>query len=192
MLALVEGEVLGGAQREARRQQSLRARVAGEVEEQRRALQRAALLEAAPEVLGAVVGHADAGEDDDEVFAVSTAKARMAGDLDGQPVVWQAAAREQRQLLAAHQAVHQVQRADAGLDEVARQCARHRVQRQPFDCDLAMHRDRRPAVDDLAHAVEDPAENAWPVGRRRALRRESEPRCLRATGRRSPRALRSS
>ena len=55
MLALDEGEVLGGGEREARRQQPLRGRVAREVQEQRRALERAALLEAAAEELRAVV-----------------------------------------------------------------------------------------------------------------------------------------
>jgi hypothetical protein len=128
VLAFAEGEVLGRAQRVARRQQPLRARVAREVEEERGALERAVALEAAPEVLGALERHADAGEDDREVLGIARAAA-LAGDLDREAVVRQAAAREERQLLAAHEAVHQVERRDAGLDEVARHLARDRVHR---------------------------------------------------------------
>ena len=69
MLAFDEGEVFGRGEREARRQQPLRRRIAREIQEQRGALERAALLEAAAEELRAVVGHADAGEHDGEIAA---------------------------------------------------------------------------------------------------------------------------
>src|SRR5664279_1230507 len=51
VLAELERQVLGGTEREARRQQPLRARVAGQVEEERGALEGTALLETAPEIL---------------------------------------------------------------------------------------------------------------------------------------------
>ena len=52
------------------------------------------------------------------------AQPRILRDLARQLIVRHAAGGEQRQLLAAHQAVHQVDGRDAGLDEVARQIAR--------------------------------------------------------------------
>ena len=163
MLALDEGEILGGGQREPRCEQPLRRRVAGEIQEQRRALECAALLEALAKELGAVVRDADAGEHDREVVACASLRTltqpRVAGDLDGETVVRQSAAGEYRQLLAAHQAVHQVERGDTGLDEVARSRARDRVDGQAFDAAHLARGDRRAAVDHLSDTVEHAAED---------------------------------
>ena len=159
VLALLEREVLGGGQREARRQQALCRRVAGEIEEQRRALQRAGLFERAAEVFGGRVGHADAGEHDGEVRRLGSAQARVGGDLDRNAVVRQAAAREDRQLLAPHQRVHQVHRRHAGFDEGARCRPRDGVQRHAVDAQPLLHGERRAAVDDDADAIEYPAED---------------------------------
>ena len=48
----------------------------------------------------------------------------------------------------------------AGLDEVTRHRPRDRIDRQPVDRIASARRDRRAAVDDLAHAVEHAAEDA--------------------------------
>ena len=177
VLAAMEREVLGRGQREARRQQPLRRRIAREVQEQRGALERAALLEAAPEIFGAVVRHADAGEHDREVAALRAAQPRVRGDVDGKPVVRQAAAGEQRQLLPAHEAVHEVERGDAGLDEVARHRARHRIDRQAVDAQALARGDRRPAVDHLADAVEHAAQHRRRDAERQRLAEEAHDRC---------------
>ncbi len=164
MLAADEREVLGSGQRETRCQEPLRRRIAREIEEQRGPLERARALEARAEELRAVVRHADSREHDGEVFSFPgrrrAAQARVGRDLDREPVVRQSAAGEQRQLLPAHEAVHQVQGRDAGLDEIARTRACNRIDRQPVDGVGLACRDRRPAVDHLSDAVEDAAENA--------------------------------
>ena len=134
MPSFLEREVLGRRQRVARRQQALHARFVGEVQEHGRVTERAARFHREPELVGRVVRHADAGKDDGEAFlALGAAQARPLRDLRGQPVVRQAARREERQLLSAHQAVHHVDGRDAGLDEIARQRAPGRIDREAFD-----------------------------------------------------------
>ena len=137
MLALDEGEVLRGSQCETRSQQPLRRRVAGEVQEQRGAFERAALFETLAKEFRAVVGHTDAGEHDGEVVAGATvrslAQAGVAGDLDG----------------------------DAGFDEVARTGARDRIDGQALDAVRLPCGDGRAAIDHLPDAVEHAAEDRW-------------------------------
>ncbi len=74
----------------------------------------------------------------------------------------QAAAGEQRQLLAAHEAVHQVDGRDARLDEIARQGAPGRIDGHAVDAQAAHRRYRRLAVDRAAHAVEDATQHVRP------------------------------
>ena len=137
VLAFDEREVLGRGQREARRQQALRRRVAGEIEEQRGALQRAALLQAAAEEFGAVVGHADAGEDDREIAALCLRRRcrsrawpaiSTASRSCGSPPPEKSGSFCPRTRLFIRSSV-----VIAGLDEVARHRPRDRIDRQAVD-----------------------------------------------------------
>ena len=71
--------------------------------------------------VGVGVRHADRGEDDGERLV---AGARLRRDLGGELEVRQAADREDRQLLAAHERGEPVDRGDAGEDRVARRVPR--------------------------------------------------------------------
>ena len=169
MAPLDEREVLGRRERVTRREQALHAGLVGEVEEQHRVAERAARLHRAAELLGGVVGHAHAGEHHGELLALAAAQARALRDLGREPVVRQAARGEERQLLAAHQAVQQVDGRDAGLDEVARQCPPRRVDREPFDAHAGARRNGRAAVDRPADAVEDASEQVGPDAEQQRL-----------------------
>ena len=72
----------------------------------------------------------------------------------------QSRAGEQRQLLAAHQAVHQIDGRHPGLDEIARQGAHRRVDRESIDAHPANRRHRRACVGRLTDAVEGSAQHA--------------------------------
>ena len=196
MLAFDEREVLGRGQREARRQQPLRRRVAREVEEQRGALERAALLEAAAEELGAVVGHADAGEHDREVARLVAPRRRAAARGSaistasrscGSPPPENSGSFWPRTRLFIRSSV-----VIAGLDEVARHRARDRIDRQSVDRVALARGDRRPAVDHLADAVEHAAEDARREAERQRLADEAHDGVRRATGPTSTPAPRSS
>ena len=115
-VALV-GEVLGRGQRAARRDEALDGGVVGEGEEHDDVGENAAVLEGVDEEARHVVLDAHGGEDDDEGL-VGGEDLRLADDLRGEPVVRQAVAGEDGQLLAADQGVHPVDAGDAGLDEV--------------------------------------------------------------------------
>ena len=85
----------------------------------------------------------------------------------------QSAAGEQRQLLAAHETVHQVERRDARFDEVAGHRARHGVDRQAVDAQVLARRHRRAPVDHLADAVENAPENRRGDAERQRLAEET-------------------
>ena len=186
MPAFLEREVLGGSQRIAGRQQALHAGLVGQVQEHRGVAERAARLHRQAELLGGVVRHADAGEHDGETLrAARAAQACALRDLRGEPVVRQAARREQRQLLAAHEAVHDVDRADAGLDEVARQRAPRRVDREALDAHACPGGDGRAAVDRSADAVEHAPEQVRADAEQQRLRVDADARAAEAEPRRS-------
>jgi hypothetical protein len=98
--------------------------------------------------------------------------------------VRQAARREQRQLLAAHQAVQQVDGRHTGLDEVARQRAPRRVDREPLDPHSRARRDRRATVDRAPDAVEDAAEQVRAHAEQQRLRAQAHARVAEAEARR--------
>ena len=148
---LLEREVLGDGQRAARREQPLDRGVVGEVQEEDDSLERAGLLELLHEEARLAVRDAHRAEDDGELLA--GLDPRLADDLSGELVGRKARAREDRQLLAAHERVQPVDRADAGLDEVGGLLARVRVDRRAGDVEALLGDDRRPAVDRLAGAV---------------------------------------
>ena len=129
MLAAVEREVLGQRQRHARRQQSFHAGRIGERKKHHRAGQRAGVLEIADEKFRDVVLDAHRGEHDGKA-GVRLQQPRLPDDLRGNAVVRQAVAGKNRQLLAAHQRVHAVNRGNARLDEFARIAPRKRIDRQ--------------------------------------------------------------
>jgi hypothetical protein len=86
--------------------------------------------------------------------------------------------REDRQLLAAHQRVHQVDGADAGLDEVRRRRARGRVQRHAVDAPALGAGEWWAAVEDAPDAVVDPPEQSRADGEQQRLAEEAHPRTL--------------
>ena len=88
-----------------------------------------------------------------------------------QLVVRLAGDREDRNLLALHQAVEDVDHRDLGLDHVLGHDPQRRIHRRTPDLDAAIVPQPRPAVDGCAHAVENPAED---VGRERDLHRAAQ------------------
>ena len=181
MLAFDEGEVLGGGQREARRQQPLRRRVAREVEEQRGALERAALLEAAAEEFGAVVRHADAGEHDREIAALRPRRRLRSRACPAISTASRSCGRPppekigsfcpRTRLFMRSSVVTPVSMKSRGI------AARDRIDRQALDRIDRARGDRRPAVDDLAHAVEHAAEDAGRESERQRLADEAHDAC---------------
>ena len=91
-----------------------------------------------------VMGNADADEDDGESRFAGPSQPRVLRDVAGDAVVRHAAGGEQRQLLPAHQAVHQVDGGDAGFDEVPRQLARGGIDRDAVDAQALARGDRGP------------------------------------------------
>ena len=133
MTPFLGGEIFGGGQGEARRQQALRRGFTGEVQEHRGVGERAGILHSAAEGLGSVVGNANADENNGETRLARAPQSRILRDIAGDAIMRHAAGGEQRQLLPAHQAVHQVDRGDAGLYEILRQLARGRIDRDTVD-----------------------------------------------------------
>ena len=112
------------------------------------------------------------GEHDGELD-VLLQQPRLPDDLRGDAVVRQAVAGKDRQLLAAHQRVHAVNRGQAGLDEFARIAPRKRIDRQavhvaPIGGQRAARRHRRAGP---ARRKRGPASAAKPAGGN--FRRES-------------------
>ena len=107
-----------------------------------------------PNAYRGIVRDAHSDEYDRKGAGVPVAQPRIEGDLRGQAIVRQPRSGEQGQLLAAHQAVHEVDARHAGLDEIARQRARRRVDGQPVDAHALDRGDRSAAVGWTAYAVE--------------------------------------
>ena len=193
VLALDERQVLGGAQREARRQQALRARVAGQVQEQRRALERAALLEAAAEVLGAVVAARRCRRR--RSTKSSSAPGAGARGSRSPPPAGRAAGRRPRtsgsfwprtRLFIRSSVVMPVSMKSRGIARATGFIG------SPSIGMRAVRGHRRPAVDDLADAVEDAPEDARAEAEGQRLAEKAHDGARRATARRSTRAPRSS
>ncbi len=83
----------------------------------------------------------------------------LAGDLRREVVVRKAAAREDRQLLPAHERVQPVDGRDARLDEVVGEVAGRRVDRLAVDRSPDLGDDLRSVVARPAEAVEDTTEH---------------------------------
>jgi hypothetical protein len=109
-----------------------------------------------------VVRHANADEHDRKTFARLSAKTRTLRDRGRQAIVRQAGRRKQGQLLATHQAVHQVDRRDAGFNEVPGQGAPRRIDAHAVDPKAAHGWNRGVAVERTADAIEDAAEHVGP------------------------------
>ena len=122
------GQVLGGREGASRRDEPLDGGAVGEGEEHHDAGQDARALEGVDEEARDVVLDAHPDEDDGERLGVARAGGRrgrgeylrLPDDLGREPVMRQAVARENRQLLPADQGVHPVDGRDARLDEVPR------------------------------------------------------------------------
>src|SRR2546426_8398843 len=151
-------EVLGRRQRHPRRDEPFDRGVVCEVEEQDRPLEGARALEVVHEDAGVLVGDAHRREDDAE-RVLAPEDLRLSRDLQGDLVVRQARAGEQRELLTADQGVQPVDRRDAGLDELRGMIAGVRVDRGPLDLHALLRQDRRPSVRRLARSGQDAAEH---------------------------------
>ena len=126
--AALERQVLRLRQREPGRQQALDGRVAGAVEVEHAAREGVARLEAPEEVLRLPLGEAERDEDHRE--RLGARRARVGHHPRRELEAREAGAREDRQLLAAHEGVHPVDGGNAGLDEVRRLAAAHRIERR--------------------------------------------------------------
>ncbi len=156
MHALFVGEILGGGERAARRDDALDRRRIRERQEHDDAGKDARFFEGVDEEPRDVVLDAHAGEHHDELF-VGGEYLRLADDLGGEPVVRQAVPRKYRQLLAADQGVHAVDGRNARLDEVARILAGIGVDRIAVHVDELRRIHFGIAVDGLAESVEHAA-----------------------------------
>ena len=153
---LLEGEVLGDGQRAPRREQTLDRGVVGEVQEEDDSLERAGLLELLHEVARLAVGDAHRAEDDRELLA--RLDPRLADDLRRELVGRQPEPEKIGSFWPRTSVFRPSMARDAGLDEVGRLLARVRVDRRAGDVEALLGDDRRAAVDRLAGAVEDAAE----------------------------------
>jgi len=100
----IECQVLGGGQPQPGGENPLHSRVIGQVEENHCPLQSAGSLEVSQEVLSLFVGDAHGAEDNCEGLRFSKGLG-LPGDLQSKIVVRQTSAREDGQLLAAHQGI---------------------------------------------------------------------------------------
>ncbi len=163
-VALV-GEVLGGGEGEAGRDDALDGGVVGQVQKERGALHGPALLEVVAEEAGRLHVHAHGAEHDGEVLLVPVHRVlllhqrRLPGDLRRHLVVRQAGRREDRDLLPARHRVHHVDRRDPRLDHRLRVVARRRVDGLPVDVQVRLGQHLRRRVDHLARPVERPAQH---------------------------------
>ena len=130
---LLEGQIFGGGQRAARRQNTLDDGIIREIQEHHDLLQHAGFVERTAEVFGHVVLRAHCGEDDTELFFSLVADAGLPRDLHGKLVVLHAGAGENRQLLAANQRHKRVDRRDTGVDVVLRIDAGHGIDGRSVD-----------------------------------------------------------
>src|SRR2546428_4019450 len=151
-------EVLGRRQRHPGRDEPFDRGVVREVEEQDRPLQGARALEVVHEDAGVLVGDAHRREDDAERL-LAAEDLCLPCNLQGDLVVRQARAGEQRELLTADQGVQPVDRRDAGLDELGGMFAGIRVDRGPLDLHALLREDRRTSIRRFARPGEDAAEH---------------------------------
>ena len=149
----IVGQILGRGQGGAGQGEALHRRVIGEVDEHHHVAQHAGAGELVAEELRIRIGHAHRREDDREARLLIN-QLGLASDLGGEPIVRQTRAREDRQLLAAHQAVQPVDGGDAGLDELARIGACGRVDGRSADRATDVGEHRRATVARLAEPVE--------------------------------------
>jgi len=157
-----EGQVFRRREGGAGGQQAQHRRIVGAVDEQHRALGRAAGLELIDEETDLAVGHADRSEDHGErlrLLPFAPQHPRLGRDLGGQLVGRQPRPGEDGQLLPARQRVQAIDGRDAGLDELAGMGADGRVDRRAVDVQRRFRYDQRPAVNRLAGAVQHPAEH---------------------------------
>ena len=164
----VKGQVFGGGERRARGEQALDHRLVGQVEEHHHLVQHAAFLEAFLEETRVGVRGAEGGEHHHEFRGGFSQQLRLAHDLRRHPVMRQAAAGEDRQLLAAGERVHAVNGGNASLDELARIGAGGGVERFAVDVAAVTGNDRRTPVARQAGAIEHAAKE---IARDRQLER---------------------
>jgi hypothetical protein len=155
----VVGQVFGGGQGRARGEQALDHRLVGQVEEHHHLVEHAAFLEAFLEEAGVGVGGAEGGEHHHEFRGFLAQQLGLAHDLGGHPVMGQAAAGEDGQLLAPGQGVHAVDGGNAGLDELTRIGSGGRVQRLAVHVAAVGGNDWGAAIPGQAGAVEHAAED---------------------------------
>ena len=171
MQPALEGEVLGDRQRGTRREQPLHRGVVGEVQEEHGALERCSPRQTArrKKLASRWVTPIAAKTTTNSSPSVAAGHAGLRGDLRGQLGGGQAEAREDRQLLAAHERVEAVDRRDARLDELGGVIASDGVDRLPVDVTVGLGLERRPAVDRSARTVEDAPDEVDADGRPRDL-----------------------
>jgi hypothetical protein len=188
----VVGEVFRGGEGAARRHEALDRGAVGEGEEHDHAREDARALEGVDEEARHVVLDAHAREDDREGVAsadmagaagVDRARAggedpRLPHDLGREPVVGQAVAREDRQLLSSDEGVHPVDGRYPGLEEVPRVDAGRGIYRGAVHVAPVRRDDLRIAVGGPAQAVEDAAEEVSPDAKLEGAAEELEPRLV--------------
>src|SRR3990172_2401103 len=152
------GEVLRRRQGHPGGDEPLYGGVVGEVQEQDRALEGPRALEVVHEHAGLLVGDSHRGEDDPEGL-LAPEDLRLARDLEGDLVMGQPGAREQGELLPAHEGIEPVNRRDPRLDELRRVLPGVGVDRRARDRHALLGDDRRAAVRGLARAREDAPEH---------------------------------
>ncbi len=108
------------------------------------------------------MGHTDADEHDCKGFRALAAETRVAGNLNRDAVVRQPAAGENRQLLAAHEAVQDIDGGNAGFNEVSWLRAMRWIYGEALDAQTLNRRHGRAAVDDAPDAVENSPQELGP------------------------------
>ncbi len=147
LLILVHGEVLGGRQGHVRHQEALHRGILRRIDEADDLVQRAGGLEGVPEEQVIVVGEAHAAEDD-------LVHVGAEGHIGHHLVVGLVRVREERDLLAGHEGIVQVDAGDAGRDELGGLAALVRVHGRTADLALLAF-DLGTAVDRMAVGVEE-------------------------------------
>jgi len=158
-----EGKVLRGGEGESRGDDPFHGRVVGEVEEDHGTLEGTRPLEICHEMVCLLLRDPHRGEDHGKGL-LGPEHLGLAGDLEGDVVVGEACAREDRELLPADEGVHPVDGGDARLDELLGGVAGIGVDGSAGDVKALLGDDLRAAVDGLPAAREDPAEHPLPDG----------------------------
>ncbi len=172
----LEREVLGGRQREARRQQPLDRRIIGQVDEQHRAVELPAVLERTSEEAGFTVGDAHGGEDDHEGFLLVVRHPGLGGDASGELSGGEPEPGEDGELLAADEGVHPIDRRHTGLDEFRRVFPSGRVDRKPVHVPERLRHDGGTSVDRHPRAIEHAPQQVDPDAQTRCIPAEADRR----------------